>query len=122
MVEIKEADIEIWPMYSMPESEDGYAEWNIRYEKTYFSKKIVEQIKQQILQDHEDAKNLREDRDILLKENNELGSQLQDTAKDRQIVKRLQERIDYLKSWAGIRKEWHDRTIEELQKILEEKK
>lgn len=41
---------------------------------------------------------------------------------NRRIVERLKDRIEDLDSWKGIRKEWHDRTIEELQKILGEEK
>jgi len=34
------------------------------------------------------------------------------------VVERLKKRIEYLDAWEGIRKEWHNRTLQELQKIL----
>ncbi len=40
---------------------------------------------------------------------------------NKEIVKRLKKRIEYLDTWKGIRKEWHNRTIEELQKIIGER-
>ncbi len=108
MVEIKEEDIEIVNL--------DKPDHNIRYLYVHthdgFSNELCKQLKQQILQDHEDAKKLREyqkdnwisiprvDFDAmrdeikeLRKENDQLGSQLQNTAKYRQIVKRLEETI-----------------------------
>jgi len=51
-----------------------------------------------------------------------IGESVIEGAKKHLIVERLKDRIEDLDSWKGIRKEWHDRTIEELQKILGEEK
>ena len=89
------------------------------------SKEECKQLKQQILQDHKDVKNLREDRDILLKENNELGSQLQDTAKDRQIIKKIEqwkENLETLNAGLQGNHTLANKILPSLQKILEGKK
>ena len=48
-----------------------------------------------------------------------------DQSKIKQALKLLElteERYNYLNDFEGIRKEWHNRTVEELQKLLENSK
>lgn len=35
-----------------------------------------------------------------------------------EVHERLKKRLEYLENWKGIKKEWHDRTVEELHRIL----
>jgi len=113
MVEIKEEDIEI--------INRDKPDHNIRYLYVHthggFSKELCDQLKQQILQDHEDAKKWQK---LCNQEACNIGEHL-NAQKDRQIVKRLEERIDH---WKGFRANFwsHSDVKRELQKILEGEK
>ncbi len=97
----------------------GIDEIHIFYSEEQLGKKL----KQQILQDHEDAKKWNE------LENAKTHEALTQYAKNRQIVKRLEEHIKNRKHWKGLAtnhtltyKKCSDVIIQELQEILEGRK
>ncbi len=127
MVEIKEEDIE----YEERDFEvvDQDYDDRIGYEhilkfRWLNSKKEADQLKQQILQDHEDAKRYREDFQGLTGKDIAQWQQIQiQGITDRRIVKRLEERIEELKKliefYQPVKTPYCESRLEELQKILD---
>jgi len=75
------------------------------------------ELKQQILQDHEDAKKHND----LMNANSEIVQHNIDITKDRQIVKRLEEEIKDIEN--SYHEDWRrEEIVDALQKILEGKK
>ncbi len=118
-IEIKEEDIAI-----VEDDGDFYVEGKIisicRRDNEGFDYDKCNQLKKQIIQDHEDAKKWRE----WLKNNKTIGENLQQGIKDRQIVKRLEEGAKRIEFIANCLDDFHSGNSikEELQKILERKK
>jgi len=80
-----------------------------------FEKTEAEQLKQQILDDYEKARQ----RDKVVEKLAEMNTTFPEVIKLRELIEK---RIEYLKNWKGIRKEWHERAVEELQKLLQNSK
>jgi len=111
MVEIKQKDF----------TSGAYSEGEFRY---HIKKGFTKEEKQQILQDHEDAKKLRIENQSLKYERVDL---IVDGKKDRQIVKRLEEELDNIKNPTyslgdGNVDQFNNWAINLLQKILEGEK
>ena len=129
MVDLKEKDIEIIERDFDVVDQDG--DDRIGYEHylkisntPFFDQSEAKQLKQQILQDHEDAKKFDSEHKYvsrLLKSIKILEAEkLLDGEKDRQIVKRLEERIhdfQIVMEYEGL-SEKNNELLEELQKIL----
>mgnify|MGYP000648146906 CR=1 FL=1 len=88
MIDIKEKDIVINNYVPLTEDSKELTTIHINFEG---NKKGAEQLKQQILQDHEDAKKWEENMKLLSRN---INDDLKQAKKDRQIVKRLEE-LDY---------------------------
>ena len=115
MIEIKEKDIAI-----VEDDGDFYMAGKLisicRRDNDGFDYDKCNQLKKQILQDHEDAKGWEENMKLLSRN---INDDLKQAKKDRQIVKILDERIEQLKS---IDRDDYTNGAVELQKIRDGKK